>query len=75
MWLDWADQLKDEHPKAAKFLYESAKERLEKDFPTTHDLFNEMCSEDKHDPHCLNSMIEDHMLGWYDGMVNRIKRW
>ena len=29
MWIDWAEQLEESHPKVAKFLMESAKERLE----------------------------------------------
>ena len=29
MWIDWSEQLWDSHPEVAKFLMESAKERLE----------------------------------------------
>ena len=29
MWIDWAEQIEEEHPTIAKFLLESAKERLE----------------------------------------------
>jgi len=36
MWLDWADQLKTDNPEIAKYLCDSAKERLENDFPVTH---------------------------------------
>ena len=39
MWLDWADQLKTDSPDTAKYLAESAAERLEKDFPTSYKLF------------------------------------
>ena len=72
MWLDWSDQLRNENPKIAKFLCESAKERLEKDFPNTWTHFKEICSEKDA---CLNEMVEDHILDWYEGMLSRIKRW
>lgn len=74
MWLDWGDQLKKESPDVAKFLYGAAEERLEKDFPATHALFKQKCSEEKAEGHCLNDMVEEHMLDWYEGMMNRIKR-
>ena len=75
MWLDWADQLKKESPETAKFLCDAAKERLEKDFPTTHALFKKMCSDEKSAGHCLDEMVEEHMMDWYEGMMNRVKRW
>ena len=75
MWLDWAEQVKTDCPEVAKYLVESASERLEKDFPATHQLFKSMCSKEKDERHCLNEMVEDHMMDWYEGMMNRIKRW
>lgn len=75
MWIDWADQLKDECPDVAKFLVESAKTRLDTDFPTTHAHFNKLCEEDGKEKHCLNEMVEEHIMDWYEGMLNRIKRW
>ena len=75
MWLDWADQLKEECPETAKYLYDSAKVRLETDFPTTYAHFKKLCT-DKDISHCgLNEMVEEHMMDWYEGMMNRIKRW
>ena len=75
MWLDWADQLKEDHPEIAKYLCESAEERLTKDFPTTHAHFKQVCEDEKHEKACLNEMVEEHMMDWYEGMLNRIKRW
>ena len=75
MWLDWADQLKKDCPDVAKYLYESAKARLETDFPETHQHFVKACAADKENKHCLSEMVEEHMMDWYDGMMNRIKRW
>lgn len=75
MWLDWADQLKDECPDVAKYLCDSAKVRLESDFPTTYAHFKKMCEEKGDHKVCLNEMVEEHMMDWYDGMLNRIKRW
>ncbi len=75
MWLDWADQLKNECPDVAKYLMESAKVRLEDDFPTTHQHFVKLCMSVKESKHCLDEMVEDHIMDWYDGMMNRVKRW
>ena len=75
MWLDWADQLKSDCPEVAKYLYESASERLEKDFPATHQHFKALCDKEKNEHYCLNEMVEEHIMDWYDGMMNRIKRW
>lgn len=75
MWLDWADQLKTECPDVAKFLCESAKTRLETDFPMTHEYFKKTCAKDGKEMHCLPEMVEEHIMDWYEGMVNRIKRW
>lgn len=75
MWLDWADQLKDECPETAKYFCESAKARLDTDFPTTYAHFKKLC-EEKDATHCgLSEMVEEHMMDWYEGMLNRIKRW
>lgn len=75
MWIDWAEQLKKDYPDVAKYLCTSAKDRLEKDFPTTHNMFKKLCDENKDEGHCLNEMVEEHMMDWYEGMMNRIKRW
>lgn len=75
MWLDWADQLKTDNPEIAKYLCDSAKERLENDFPVTHQHFKRLCTNDKNEGHCLNDMVEEHIMDWYEGMINRIKRW
>lgn len=75
MWIDWGEQLKEECPDTAKFLVESAKARLDTDFPTTYAHFKKLCDADE-DAHCgLNEMVEEHMMDWYESMLNRIKRW
>lgn len=73
MWLDWADQLKETNLELAKFFVESAKDRLENDFPVTHTHFMKLCEKDN--DHCIDEMVEEHMMDWYEGMCNRIKRW
>ena len=75
MWLDWADQLKEECPDVAKYLCESAKERLDTDFPKTYEHFKAACSAKNGGGECLNEMVEEHIMSWYEGMQNRIKRW
>ena len=75
MWLDWADQLKTTNPDVAKFLCDSAKTRLETDFPMTHAMFNKLCASDSKEGHCLSDMVEEHIMDWYEGMLSRIKHW
>ena len=75
MWLDWADQMKTDYHEVAKFFCEAANERLEKDFPTTYTMFKKLCDDEKAEGHCLNVMVEEHMMDWYEGMMNRVKRW
>jgi hypothetical protein len=75
MWLDWSDQLKDSHPEVAKYLCESAKDRLEDNFPKTYEHFKALCEKENGKGNtCLNEMVEEHMMDWYEGMLNRIKR-
>lgn len=74
MWIDWAEQLQEECPKVAKFLLESAKERLEDTFPKTYEHFEEMC-EDTHGKGevCMNDVVYDHMMDWCYAMKRRIE--
>lgn len=75
MWLDWSEQLQEKQPDISKYLCESAKERLEESFPKTWEIFKKICSEDKgHEKLCLGEMVEEHILDWHEGMMNRIKR-
>ena len=50
MWIDWAEQMCEAHPDEAKYLLESAKERLEESFPTTYEHFKKMVEEMHHLP-------------------------
>lgn len=75
MWLDWSEQLKESQPDISNYLCESAKERLEDSFPKTHEHFKHICENEKgKDGKCLNEMVEEHMMDWYESMMNRIKR-
>jgi hypothetical protein len=75
MWIDWSEQLKGTHPEVAKYLCDSAKERLEESFPKTYEMFKEKCEEHQGKGEtCLNEMVEDHMMDWHEAMLNRIKR-
>lgn len=74
MWIDWAEQLQEECPKVAKFLLESAKERLEDTFPKTYEHFEEMCEETHGKGEvCMNDVIYDHMMDWHHAMKRRIE--
>ena len=76
MWIDWAEQLKAEQPEIAQFLCESAKVRLETDFPKTYEHFKVLCESSTHkDGECMNSMVEEHMMDWYEHLLNKIKKW
>lgn len=75
MWIDWAEQLKESHPEVAKFLAESAKMRLEQDFPTTYQHFKKVCeAEQAKDGICVNEMVEEHMMEWEDQLCNKLKK-
>ena len=74
MWIDWSEQLWDVHPEVAKFLLESAKERLEVSFPKTYEHFEEMCEEThgKSDI-CMDEVVYDHMMDWCHAMKRKIE--
>ena len=75
MWIDWSEQLEHDHPEVAKMLRASAMERLEDDFPQTHQMFCGLCEKDEeHKGKCMNGMVEEHMMDWYESMLNRLKR-
>jgi hypothetical protein len=69
MWLDWAEQICESHPDEARFLLESAKERLEESFPKTYEHFEKLCeaSHGKGDI-CMNEVVHDHMMEWHHAM-------
>jgi hypothetical protein len=74
MWIDWAEQLMEENPTVAKFLMESAKERLEESFPKTYEHFEEMCEETHGKGEvCMNDVVYDHMMDWCYSMKRKIE--
>lgn len=75
MWIDWAEQICEEHPEEAKYLLESAKERLEESFPKTYEHFEKLC-EDGHgkDEVCMNEVVHDHMMEWHNAMHMRVEK-
>lgn len=74
MWIDWAEQIEEEHPAIAKFLLESAKERLEESFPKTYEHFEDMCEETHGKGEvCMNDVVYDHMMDWCYSMKRKIE--
>lgn len=75
MWIDWAEQMCKEHPEEAKFLLESAKERLEESFPETYELFEKLCGDpDTKANICMDEVIHDHMMEWHQGMKMKVEK-
>ena len=75
MWIDWAEQMCESHPEEAKYLLESAKERLEESFPKTYEHFEKICK----DPHgkneiCMDEVVHDHMMEWHQAMKLRVEK-
>ena len=69
MWIDWAEQLMEVHPQVAKFLMESAKERLEESFPTTYEHFKKLCEATHAKGEiCMDEVVHDHMMEWHHAM-------
>ena len=75
MWIDWAEQICEEHPEEAKYLLESAKERLEESFPKTYEPFEKLC-EDGHGKGevCMNEVVHDHIMEWHNAMHMRVEK-
>ena len=69
MWIDWAEQMCETHPEEAKFLLESAKERLEESFPQTYEHFEKLC-ESNHSKGdiCMDEVVHDHIMEWHQAM-------
>jgi hypothetical protein len=74
MWIDWAEQLMGEHEEVARFLLDSAKERLEESFPQTYEHFSHACK-DGHGKGdiCVDEMVYDHMMDWCHNMKRKIE--
>jgi hypothetical protein len=72
MWIDWAEQIHSEHPDQAKFLLDSAKERLHESFPDTHKHFKKVC-EDMKSGVCVDEIVCDHMMEWYHSLKMKLE--
>lgn len=75
MWIDWAEQMCEAHPDEAKYLLESAKERLEESFPATYEHFKRLC-ENTHSKSeiCMDEIVHDHIMEWHQSMQMRVKK-
>ena len=67
MWIEWAYELKDSEPEAAKFLIASANDRLERTYPESKKMFMDAVKDDK-------SMIKDLMKDHIDGLSMKKKK-
>ena len=75
MWIDWAEQMCEAHPDEAKYLLESAKERLEESFPATYERFEKLC-EATHSKGeiCMKEVVHDHITEWHQAMLMKVKK-
>lgn len=71
MWIEWANQIKEDSPEVAKFLIVSANERLEKSFPETKKMLMDMMKDDKT---MLKELMDDHVTSWANEMKDKIKK-
>lgn len=75
MWIDWAEQMCEEHPEEAKYLLTSAKERLEESFPETYEHFEKLCSIDHgKNSICMEEVVHDHMMEWHQAMKMKTEK-
>jgi hypothetical protein len=75
MWIDWAEQMCEAHPDEAKYLLESAKERLEESFPTTYEHFKKLCEATHAKGEiCMDEVVHDHMMEWHQAMHMKVKK-
>ena len=72
MWIDWAEQIMPEHPEQAKFLLDSAKERIEESFPDTHKHFKKVC-EDQKSGICVDDVVCDHIMEWHSALKMKLE--
>ena len=75
MWIDWAEQMCEAHPDEAKYLLESAKERLEESFPATYEPFKKLCESTRSKGDiCMDEVVHDHMMDWHQAMHMKVKK-
>lgn len=72
MWLDWAEQIMPDYPDQAKYLIESAKERICDSFPDTHKHFKKVC-EDMKTEVCVDEVVCDHMMEWHNSLKMKLE--
>lgn len=72
MWIDWAEQICKEHPNVAKFLMESAEDRLDKTFKETYEHFEKICKEHKTDL-CMDEVVHDHIMEWHQALKMKLE--
>jgi predicted transcriptional regulator len=70
MWIEWAYELRDSDPEAAKFLMASANERLEKTYVESKKMFMDSIKDDKS---MLKELVKEHIDGWCMEMKEKIK--
>ena len=74
MWIDWSEQLWEDHQEVARYLLHSAKERLEESFPKTYEHFKNICEENHGKGEvCVDEMVHDHMMDWCYAMKRKIE--
>lgn len=76
MWIDWACHLKKEgeYQPLASYLVQSAKTRVETDFPASFKMFQEVCHKEK-DGECLCETVTEHLECWQESLARRIQKW
>lgn len=70
MWIEWAYELKDSEPEAAKFLIVSANDRLERTYPESKKMFMDAIKDDKS---MIKDLMKDHIDSWSMEMKEKIK--
>lgn len=61
-----------EQPEVAKYLYTSAKQRIETGYPETKKLFEALCTSS--DKCCMNELIDEQLDGWHDELVMKVQK-
>ena len=72
MWIEWAYEIKDDDAEAARFLINSANDRLEKIYPESKKMFMEAI---KNEDSVLKDLMKDHIDGWCMEMKEKIKNY
>lgn len=75
MWMNWAEELKEECPDISQYLMKSAAHRIEVSYPETMKLFEHVCGSDqKKDGHCINELVHEQLESWRDELITKAKR-